>query len=180
MEDLLLWNHSQTESYPIGWVIYDAIPDNIRSTISHTLDPADTDQTHFELRIGQNSLQQKPNVGIQKMLKQLIEWVESIDHQKVLKVKKVTYNWITEGDVNSPSDETCYIITLFGDDWIGTYLAVDCDGWSTVKYTRSDSLYPDEREENQHYYDGGCLIKIDPTNEFRNISASNCLIFHLI
>ena len=73
-------------------------------------------------------------------------WIESMIN---MPTNYIYYFWLT--------NET--IVTLYSDDWIGTTLDIavtDIYGniGRTRKYTRSQELYPDERSEHDHYYDG--------------------------
>lgn len=96
--------------------------------------------------------------------------------------KHIYYFWLTSDNTITVSAKYIYIITLYSDDWIGTTLDVEVTDKAgrvgrTRKYTKSEYLYPDEREEHDHYYDGGCLIWLN-VEEFTQvrIKALNCLI----
>lgn len=170
-EPLLVCNNNGCIS--VGTVFYNIIPPNTLHNIGNEVERLashfSSEKLNFEVLVS-NQIPFNSNI-----LGELINWINKIQKRVV----KITYNWITSSHVNTNPDETYYILTLYSDDWMGTYLSIKYNDWSTIKYTRSAYLYPDERDENQHYYDGGCLI-VNPANGLsRQILASNCIIFHV-
>ena len=169
MYDLLVCKNHKCRS--IGSVWYNAVSDNVISEINSELEGLlFEDNDHFTIEPDDDN---KPEV-----IDTLIDWIYSINRNNEI-ITKITYNWITTDDVVLEPDQSYYILTLTGDDYIGTYLSLNVGSWSTIKYTKSKDLYPDEREDNQHYYDGGVLIYIPNNSKLDEIKASNCLIFHM-
>ena len=106
-------------------------------------------------------------------------WIESMIN---MPTNYIYYFWLTNETIVTFSAKYICIITLYSDDWIGTTLdieVIDVNGniGRTRKYTRSQELYPDEREEHDHYYDGRCVIwlNVEDFTQVR-IKAKNCLI----
>lgn len=186
-ENLIVFDDHDGERYhSVGIVFYDIIPEEtlflISNEVERILDESpDEDTTSFNLLVdGQVRLNfpfRSMTLPIQsEIFNRLISWISYLSRSQVT---KITCNSINSDRVDTRPDESCYILTLYGDDWVGTYLSIEYKDCQTRKHTKSEKLYPDEREENQHYYDGGCLI-INPANGMhRTISATNCLVFHV-
>lgn len=184
MDKLRIWKGNQFEI--VGEVFYDTLSQKEISTIYNEMmntieklnKKLNKEISRFELEVNNNNIKiinpVKSDLN-SKVLVKLCKWISKMDNHKLF---KITYNWITEEKVETNIGDSYYILTLFGDDWVGTYLSIETDKMATTKFTKSKKLYPDERTDIQHYYDGGCLIKINGLNGKHKIEASNCVIFH--
>ena len=190
MENLLVCKNNN-DCISIGKVWYNIVSDEIVNEISSDMvemlpDSEEGEDASFVISVEGSdlTLTYPTSTDVQKftfnsnIIERLMEWIYSIEKNK--NIIKITYNWITADNVQLQPNESYYILTLTSDDYVSTYLSINYESWNTIKYTKSKDLYPDEREDNQHYYDGGCLIYIPTNPNLKEIKASNCLIFHII
>lgn len=181
MNDLIVCN-SKNKCLTIGTIFYDRVDKEtiliIDEEMNKILKSMNKDYKIDTFVIYKNMLINRSNFKKihfeSEIIDNLVEWIYHIDNKPI---SKITYNWITSNHVNVDPNDSYYILTLTSDDYIGTYLNIECGSFKSQK-DKSKKLYPDERNEDELYYDGGTLIYIPNNSKITKIKASNCIIFH--